>query len=337
MGKRIIECSVSDEYLLGGGVPIGAAGSHDDVVLRLAFGDAWAGLNIYATFTDALGQQSIVVLLLPSMLVPGEAMTYDVPIPAVAKRESGRMLLGLTGYMIVNGNEDMATHTAEAFFRVLPSKVALADDNSNAKYEHHLFDLTSSDYSFFEKFNDIDTLMITAGFGKLALFKDVNEQHIIDSMNVNTTAVMRLIHHFYDKIEGKADFHCGVMVSIAGFMSSPFFAVYGASKAALKIFIESINVELEKCGTSNRILNVSPGSIKGTSFNQGKTDLEQTAALAKEIIENLEARNDLFIPQYDEIFKEVLARYRADFREEGRHSYEYKLKRYTARHSRENN
>jgi hypothetical protein len=130
MGKRIIECSVSDEYLLGGGVPIGAAGSHDDVVLRLAFGDAWAGLNIYATFTDALGQQSIVVLLLPSMLVPGEAMTYDVPIPAVAKRESGRMLLGLTGYMIVNGNEDMATHTAEAFFRVLPSKVALADDGS---------------------------------------------------------------------------------------------------------------------------------------------------------------------------------------------------------------
>ena len=216
-------------------------------------------------------------------------------------------------------------------------KVALANDNSNAKYEHHKFDLTSSDYSFFEKFNDIDTLMITAGFGRLALFKEVDEQHIIDSINVNTTSVMRLIHHFYNKIEGKSDFHCGVMVSIAGFMSSPFFAVYGASKAALKIFIESINVELEKSGTSNRILNVSPGSIKGTSFNQGKTDLEQTAALAKEIIENLEAKNDLFIPQYDEIFKEVLARYQADFREEGRHSYEYKLKRYTALHSRENN
>ena len=59
--------------------------------------------------------------------------------------------------------------------------------------------------------------------------------------------------------------------------------------------------------------------------------------MAKEIIENLEAKNDLFIPQYDEIFKEVLARYQADFREEGRHSYEYKLKRYTALHSRENN
>jgi short-subunit dehydrogenase len=108
-------------------------------------------------------------------------------------------------------------------------------------------------------------------------------------------------------------------------MSSPFFSVYGASKAALKIFIESVNVELEKGGSANRILNVSPGSIKGTSFNQGNTDLAQTTVLANEIIRNLEAKNDLFIPQYEEVFKHVLTRYQADFREEGRHSYEYKI------------
>ena len=86
-----------------------------------------------------------------------------------------------------------------------------------------------------------------------------------------------------------------------------------------------MNVELEKSGSPNRILNVSPGSIKGTSFNQGKTDLSLTETLASEIINHLEAKDDLFIPQYEEIFKHVLARYQADFREEGRHSYEYKL------------
>ena len=109
-------------------------------------------------------------------------------------------------------------------------------------------------------------------------------------------------------------------------MSSPFFSVYGASKAALKIFIESVNVELEKAGYSNRILNVSPGSIKGTSFNNGKTDLSVTESLAQEIIGHLDAKDDLFIPQYEEIFKAVLQRYNDDFRQEGRHSYEYKLK-----------
>ena len=75
-------------------------------------------------------------------------------------------------------------------------------------------------------------------------------------------------------------FYCGVMVSIAGFMSSPFFAVCGATKASLKIFIESVNVELEKSGTQNRILNVSPGFIAGTSFNNGKTDLTTTRPMA---------------------------------------------------------
>lgn len=204
-------------------------------------------------------------------------------------------------------------------------KSELSKDYNNAKFECYQFDLTSNDYSFFDRFNDIDTLMITAGFGRLALFKDLDEQHIINSMNVNSTAVMRVIHHFYDKLQGTDDFYCGVMVSIAGFMSSPFFSVYGASKAALKIFIESVNVELEKGGSANRILNVSPGSIKGTGFYKGKTDLSLTSQLSTEIIEHLEHKDDLFIPQYEEIFKNVLARYQADFREEGRHSYEYKL------------
>lgn len=204
-------------------------------------------------------------------------------------------------------------------------KSELSKDYNNAKFECYQFDLTSNDYSFFDRFNDIDTLMITAGFGRLALFKDLDEQHIINSMNVNSTAVMRVIHHFYDKLQGTDDFYCGVMVSIAGFMSSPFFSVYGASKAALKIFIESVNVELEKGGSANRILNVSPGSIKGTGFYKGKTDLSLTSQLSTEIIECLERKDDLFIPQYEEIFKNVLGRYQADFREEGRHSYEFKL------------
>lgn len=205
-------------------------------------------------------------------------------------------------------------------------RAALSAEYAGEKIEGYVFDLTSEDYSFFDRFADIDTLMITAGFGKLALFRDLDEQYIISSMNVNATAVMRLIHRFYDALSSEKDFRCGVMVSIAGFMSSPFFSVYGASKAALKIFIESVNVELEKAGCQNRILNVSPGSIKGTSFNDGKTDVSMTEGLAKEIIGHLKAKDDLFIPQYEEIFKTVLQRYHDDFRQEGRHSYEYKLK-----------
>lgn len=204
-------------------------------------------------------------------------------------------------------------------------KASLAEEYRNEKTESFQFDLTSEDYSLFDRFSDIDGLIITAGFGRLALFKDVPEEMINTYFHVNTIPVIRVIKHFYDKLTGSDDFYCGVMVSIAGFMSSPFFSLYGATKAALKIFIESVNVELEKGGSQNRILNVSPGSIKGTSFNGGATDLSETEQLAAEIIAHIEAKDDLFIPRYDEVFHEVLERYHADFRAEGRHSYDYKL------------
>ena len=204
-------------------------------------------------------------------------------------------------------------------------KAPLAEKYKEDKIESFEFDLTNEDYSLLDQFTDIDGLIITAGFGRLALFEDIPESMISTYFNVNTIAVIRVIKHFYDRILSNEDFYCGVMVSIAGFMSSPFFSLYGATKAALKIFIESVNVELEKKGSPNRILNVSPGSISGTSFNQGETDLDITAPLAQQIIDHLEKKNDLFIPKYDEVFKKVLERYHTDFRAEGLHSYEYKL------------
>lgn len=219
--------------------------------------------------------------------------------------------------------QEMAKQTTTEIVYII-DKAPLHPDYYHSKIIFFQFDLTSEDYSFFDQFNDIDSLMITAGFGKLALFKDIPEQHIIDSFNVNTIPVLRLIKRFYSKLEAKEDFYCGVMDSIAGWMSSPFFAVYGATKAALKIFIESVNVELLKAGTTNQILNVSPGTIKGTGFYAGKTDLDALYELTSDILSHLEAKNDVFIPKYEDVFKEVLQRYHDDFRKEGAHSYEYK-------------
>lgn len=210
-------------------------------------------------------------------------------------------------------------------FVYIVDKAPLQQQYTHPKIKSFQFDLTEKDYSFFDRFDDIDSMMITAGFGRLALFKDVSEQYIIDSFNVNTIPVLRLIKRFYPKLESNGDFYCGVMDSIAGWMSSPFFAVYGASKAALKIFIESVNVELQKSGSRNVILNISPGSIKGTTFYAGENDLGILHNLTCEILQHLETKDDLFIPKYEEVFKEVLARYYEDFRKEGAHSYDFKL------------
>ena len=200
----------------------------------------------------------------------------------------------------------------------------------NRKYQNdriynYIFDLNSLDYSIFDQFDDIDSLLITAGFGRLALFEDIPEEMLSTYFMVNTVAPIRIIKHFYDKLLHDVNFYCGVMVSIAGYLSSPFFSVYAATKAALRIFIESANVELVKSGSTNKILNVSPGKINGTCFYNGKSDLSQTIPLAQEIIQAMENKSDLLIPQYEEIYKNVLERYHADFRAEGLHSYEYKI------------
>lgn len=230
---------------------------------------------------------------------------------------------GANGIGLSIATELAARNDIEKIFIV--DKAAIADEFMNPKFEGYQFDLTQEDYSIFDNFQDVDTLMITAGFGRLALFENIDEKMIPLYFNVNTIPVMRIVKHFYDKLNSQNDFYCGVMVSIAGFMSSPFFSLYGATKAALKIFIESVNVELEKAGAANRILNVSPGSIKGTSFENGKTELSITSDLSRDIISHLEQKDDLFIPKYDEVYKEVLRRYHEDFRKEGAHSYDYKI------------
>lgn len=204
-------------------------------------------------------------------------------------------------------------------------KQELSQEYIGNKIKSFVFDLTSQDYSFFNQFSDINSLIITAGFGKLDLFENIEESLISTYFQVNAIAPIRVIKHFYDKLLKEKDFYCSIMVSISGFMSSPFFSIYAATKASLKIFIESVNVELKKADSTNRILNVSPGSIKGTSFSGGKTDLSETKQLAQDILKNMREKNDLFIPKYEEVFKEVLQRYQEDFRKEGEHSYDYKL------------
>ena len=187
-------------------------------------------------------------------------------------------------------------------------------------------DLTSGDYSVFDRHQDASVVMITAGFGRLALFEDVDESLIDIYFKVNTLPVMHIVKRYYSKLLHEEGFRLGVMVSISGYMSSPFFSLYAATKAALRMFIESVNVELEKSGSKNCILNVSPGSIKGTRFNgTAQTDLDATRPLAEEIVGHLLAGDDLFIPQWDEVFSHVLERYHKDFRAEGRHSYDYKV------------
>lgn len=208
--------------------------------------------------------------------------------------------------------------------RLAPETDALADSR---QFTYYPCDLLYFDEGLFAQLAgdaEVELLMITAGFGRVADFEYLHHAEIANMLTVNTVSAIKIIRFFYDRIRATAPFYCGFMGSIAGWCSSPAFSVYAASKAALCRFAESVNIELEAAGVANRILDVSPGSIKGTRFNGGNNQPELTAALAGQIVEHLLQNKTLFIPEYEEIYKGVLDRYHNDPHEYGLHSYQYK-------------
>lgn len=188
-------------------------------------------------------------------------------------------------------------------------------------------DLSIGDYSCLKRADDIQALYITAGFGHLNYFQELSKEYIQDSFSVNAVAPIQIIRHYYERLLSGESFCCAVMVSIAGRLSSPLFSVYSATKAALSKFIEAVNVELDVQGSENRILEVSPGSLKGTGFMGGTSEPALTASLADEIVSRAQRHEELFIPKYDEVFKDVIARYEADAHKYGVDSFWYKKKR----------
>ena len=193
-------------------------------------------------------------------------------------------------------------------------------------YTYHFFDALDPDDNLLCELKEderVDFLMITAGIGRVADFEYLHETEIVRIMRINAEATIKTIRAFYDRIKSNSPFYCGVMGSIAGLVSSPMFSVYAASKAAVCRFVESVNIELEESGTPNRILNVSPGSVKGTRFNGGENNVSLTRDLADQIVTRMKKSETLFIPD-EEIYGGVIERYRRDAHEFGLSSYKYK-------------
>jgi len=119
-----------------------------------------------------------------------------------------------------------------------------------------------------------DLIINNAGFGLYGHVLDYPTEEQLALLHVNAEAVLRL------SIEGarqlKAAGKPGVIMnisSIAGFVISPRFAIYSASKAMVTHFSESFDYEMRPFGI--RILAACPGVVK-TNFRSiaaGKTYL----------------------------------------------------------------
>lgn len=194
------------------------------------------------------------------------------------------------------------------------------------RIEFFNINLVNGDFSFLDNIDDsFDTLIITCGFGRVAPFEWLLEKEIQNLIVVNYMAIATILRRFYHRIKSENDFYTLVIGSISGHVASPLFSVYGSAKAGLCSLIENLNIELKEGGYRNRIMDVSPGLINGSGFNGEKTNLKLLSPLSNEILNNLFLRRELFIPNYHDVYKNVIERYKKDSKKFGKESYHYKI------------
>lgn len=130
MSTRTVPVQVNNEYIKGAGVPVGAAGSHNDVVLEISFSALWDGLTKKITWLDAKGENPTLTILTTDMLKTGETSVYLVPIPAEPKAYAGDMTMTIKGATVTGDVETRATLSTSCTFRVLPSAYDSSADES---------------------------------------------------------------------------------------------------------------------------------------------------------------------------------------------------------------
>lgn len=236
---------------------------------------------------------------------------------------------------LIVGGGSMGTALASKISEFYPGKeIIIADCQiptgiiQNKNYKYIQIDLAKDSLSCLKNLS-IDTLIITAGIGRLSYFDTFSPEEIDKNFLINTMPTLKLIHYYYDQINSNKDFFTAVFSSIAGIIASPLYSIYSASKAAQVKFIEAINAELAYHGRSNRILNIAPGYIAGTQFHNesaSKEDLEYQDFLCTDIIKRMQNHNELLIPK-EETYLNVIQRYQTNAIEFAQSSIQYKLEK----------
>lgn len=177
-------------------------------------------------------------------------------------------------------------------------------------------------WKFLEPF---DVVIYCAGIGRIGHFNEFNDEEIIQTFNVNTIAPILMINSLYDKLMSPTDFRLVVITSISAKLVSPLFSIYSATKSCVSKYIQSVNIELEKLSTKNKILEIAPGYIDGTGFYNKETDLDKLNNITIEIFKSLSNYETFSIPENRELYEQLISDCNTDSQEFAKKSYDYKI------------
>jgi short-subunit dehydrogenase len=212
----------------------------------------------------------------------GSVVRYQTAIITGASRGLGKALAGAVAarglnVMLAARAEDELREVSETLAREHGARVAYAvTDLREPESIRALFESTSN------KFGPADVLVNNAGIGRYKPFMEWSEEEIIDTANVNLTALMLCTKA---ALAGMIETRRGLIINIASDLSRRFLpqmAPYVAAKFGVLGFAGSLLREVKQYGV--KVCTVMPGIID-TNFNDSQEGTrEETWALPPAIL-----------------------------------------------------
>ncbi len=127
----------------------------------------------------------------------------------------------------------------------------------------------------------VDLLVNNAGFGTYGPFEEISAERDNQLIQVNVAAVSDMAHLFIPPMLARGH---GVVINLASsaaFQPTPWFAVYGASKAFVLSLSESLWALYRKRGI--RVLAVCPGPVATGFFDATQSNIEDAPMFQRTI------------------------------------------------------
>lgn len=112
---------------------------------------------------------------------------------------------------------------------------------------------------------EIELLANNAGFGAFGYAHEIDESRLLDMVQVNCAAVLRLTRIYLPRMVERRSGDILIVASTAAFQPVPFIAAYAATKAFDLVFAEGLAEEVRGFGV--RVCALCPGSTN-TEFQQ---------------------------------------------------------------------
>lgn len=135
-------------------------------------------------------------------------------------------------------------------------------------------------YKQIQKYGKVlDVIAINAGVGVGGPFTETDLKEEINVINLNIVSAVHLVKRILPEMKERGRGRILFTSSIASQMPSPFEAVYGASKAFLTSFAESIRNEMKDYGVTVTVL--MPGATNTNFFHRAGMDDTKAGAEMK--------------------------------------------------------